>query len=356
MQKKDNNKKVPNTFKAVAEAQESIKSAMRPSHRIAEELKQQLNSTEQLRKLVSSVSPMVEMMRRFEQQQVFADMLRPLENFVIPDIATATRQITNQLVSTNSAFEAFKQYRQAFDTTSMFKSIIKEQREVQKRIVESLKPSFQFSRGIALELSQANRWQDTFSSIKDSLKDFQPAVEVLKNALIIEKERFSKEYISQIAEEYIWDENSDKNVFRQDGKRLSWENIPKPVRWLIVLILATIFTIYFTAIWKEATKDTALSPERVARRIIHFRKQEVRQINKNNQNNICPPFVNTEYLRVYTAPKKRSRTIVVLTYPCEVKILKFKNKKCWALIEWKTESGEIYQGWALARYIYRKKK
>jgi len=359
MQEKDKKKKVPNTLKVVIEArrkaQESMKAAMQPSQQIAEVMKQRLNSVEHLKKLAYPTLPIAEMMEQIkQQQQVYADMVSPLKNIAIPDYASEIRQIMSQLNFSSSAVEALKQCRQAFDTTNMFKSIIEGQREAQRRIVEALKPSFQVQRSITLELSRINSWQDTFRSITDSLKDFRPAVEVLRDALVIEKDRFSQEDINQIAEEYIWDENSEKNIFKQDGRHLSWESIPKPIRWLIALIVATVFTIYFVAIWKEATKDTVLSPERVARRLIHFRKQEVRQINKNHQSNICPTFVNTEYLLVYTMPKKRSHTIAVLSYPCEVKILKFKNKKCWALIEWADESNEVRQGWVLGRYIYRK--
>jgi len=360
MQEKDKQNKVPSTLKVAIEArrkaEESMKAAMQPSQRIAEVTKQNHSSIEHLRKLACPTSHVAEMMRQIkQQQQVYADMIRPLKNIAIPDYTSGIRQMMSQLKFSNPVVEALKQYRQAFDATNMFKSIIiEEQREAQKRIVEALKPAFQVQNSIALELSRMNSWQDTFRSITDSLKDFRPAVEVLRDALVIEDEQFSQEDINQIAEEYIWNENSDKNIFKQDGKRLFWENIPKPVRWLIALVVATIFTIYFTAIWKEVTKDTALSPERVARQLIHFRKQEVRQINKNHQINICPPFVNTEYLLIYTVPKKTSQAIAVLSYPCEVKILKFNKKKRWTLIEWEDESGETYQGWALARYIYRK--
>lgn len=359
MQEKDNKNKVPLALKAAIEAQrkakESMKAAMQPSQRIAEVMKQNHSSIEHLRKLASPTSYIAEMMRQIkQQQQVYADMIRPLKNIAIPDYTSEIRQMMSQLKFSNFAVEALKHYRQAFDAANMFKSIIEGQREAQKRIVEALKPTFQVQSSIALELSRMNSWQDTFRSITDSLKNFRPAVEVLRDALVIEDEEFSQEDINHIAEEYIWDENSDKNIFKQDGKCLSWENIPKPVRLLIALVVATIFTIYFTAIWKEATKSTALNPERVARQLVHFRKQEVREINKNHQSDICSPFVNTEYLLVYTVPKKRSQTIAVLSYPCEIKILKFKSKKRWAFIEWTDRANEVHQGWVLGRYIYRK--
>lgn len=351
--------KIPNSLMAAIEArkttEESIKAGMQPSQRIAEVMKQQLNSVEHLKKLTDPTSPIAEMMRQFkQQQQVYADMIRPLKNIAIPDSTSAIKDMLNGLKLSNPISEAMKQCKEVFAAANMFKSIIEEQRNAHRKIVEALKPSFQAQRSLALELSRINSWQDTFRSIADSLKDFRPAVEVLRDALVIEEEKFSQEDINQIAEEYIWDANSNKNIFKQDGKRLSWENIPKPVRWLIAIILGTMFTIYFTAIWKEATKDTILSPKRFGRRLIHFRKQEVRQINKNAQNNTHSPFVNTEYLPVYTSPKKRSRVIAVLSYPTEAKILRLKNKKRWALIEWENEPGEIQQGWSLVRYIYRK--
>lgn len=359
MQEKDKKKKIPSSVKAIVDArkkaEESIKASMQPSQQIVEIMKHQLNSVEHLRKLASPTSHIAEMMRQIkQQQQVYADMIRPLKNIAIPDYASEIRQIMSQFKFSNSAVAVLRQFRQAFDTTNMFKSIIVEQREAQRRIVEALKPSFQVQRSMALELSRINSWQYTFKSITNSLKDFRPAVEVLKDVLVIERNRFTQEDINQIAEEYIWDENSEKNIFKQDGRHLSWESIPKPVRWLIALIVATVFTIYFAAIWKEATKNTAISPERVARRLMHFRKQEVRQINKKHQNETTSPFVNTEYLLVHTVPEKRSQAVEVLSYPCEVKILKFKNKKRWALIEWADGSNEVCHGWVLGRYIYRK--
>lgn len=281
---KNNNKvKVKNTLKAAIEARkkakESMKATIRPSLRITEAMKQKHSSIEHLKKFVSPTSHIAEMMRQIkQQQQVYADMIRPLESITLPDYAYEIRQIMSQFKFSNPAVEVLKQCQQAFNATNMFRSIIEEQHEAQRRIVEALKPSFQVQKSIALEVSRINSWQNTFRSITDSLKDFRPAAEVLKDALVIEKEQFSQEDINRIAEEYIWDENSDKNIFRQDGKHLSWESIPKPVRWLIALVVATVFAIYLTAIWKEATKGTVLDPEKVARQFIHSRKQEVRQI------------------------------------------------------------------------------
>lgn len=351
--------KVPNTLKTAIEvlrkAEERMKASMQLSRQIDDVMRHNLRSIEHFRKLTYPKLHIAEMTRQIEKQhQVHDEMIRHFKNIAIPDSTFAIRHMMSKFKFSNSAVGVLKQHRKAFDAINMFKSIIEEQCNAQRRIVEALKPSFKIQRSIALELSRVNSWQDTFRSITDSLKDFRPDVEVSRDALVIEKEQFSQEDINQIAEEYIWDENSNKNIFKQGDKRLSWESIPKPARWLIVLIIATVFTIYFTAIWKEVTKDSALSPERVARRLVHFRKQEVRQINKNHQNNICPPFINTEYLLVYTSPKRRSQAIAILSYPHEVKILKFKNKKRWALIEWKNESNEIRQGWSLARYIYRK--
>ena len=358
MQEKDNKNKVPLALKAAIEArreaEENMKAAMQPSRQIAE------------------------MMRQIKrEQQVYDDMIRPLKNIYTSemrqmmnfsnsavkvlnqyrqefDTANMFKSIIKEQREAFKFFDSLKPLRQAFDAASMFKSIIEEQRDVQKRIVEALKPTFQVQRSIALELSRMNSWQDTFKSMTDSLKDFRPAVEVLRDALVIEDEEFSQEDINQIAEEYIWDENNDKNIFKQDSKGLSWESIPKPIRWLVALIFVTIFNIYLTAIWKEATKSTALNPERVARQLVHFRKQDVREINKNHQSDIYSPFVNTENLIVYTVPKKRSQIIAVLSYPREIKLLKFKNKKHWVFIEWTDEANEVYQGWVLGRYIYRK--
>ena len=351
--------KVQNTLKAAIEAfgktKESMKAAVRPSQRIIEAIKQKHKSIEHLKKFAFPSPHIAKMMRQIkQQQQVYANMIRPFESITLPDYTYEIRQIISQLKFSNSTVEALKQYQQAFDPRNMFRSIIEEQHEAQSRIVEALKPSFQAQKSIALEVSRINSWQNTFRSITDSLKDFRPAAEVLKDALVIEKEQFSQEDINRIAEEYIWDENSDKNIFRQDGKHLSWESIPKPVRWLIALVVATVFAIYLTAIWKEATKGTVLDPEKVARQFIHSRKQEVRQINKNHQSNTYPTFVNTEYLLVRKSPKRRIRAIAALSYPCEVEILEFKNKKRWVLIEWENEFNEVNRGWVLGRYIYRK--
>jgi len=358
MQKKDHSKRSPSSLIAGIEAKkrtvESLKAAMRSSQQVAEVMKRKHYSVGHLRTFASPAAQFNEMVKRIGQQHMYADMVRAHKNAAILEYTSGIKSFLNELKLSSPISETMKQWGKACDTARIFRSVIEEQREFARSIAETLKLSFQVQKNIAFDFSRINDWQSAFRSIADSLKDFRPAVEVLENALRVEEEQFSQEDINQIVAEYIGDKNSDKNIFRQDGRYLHWEKIPKPVRWLIALIIATIFTIYFTAIWKEATKNSVLSPERLARSLIHFRKQEVRQINKKHHGNTCTPFVNTEDLFVYVTPKRRSQAIAVLSYPCEVKMLRFKNKKRWALIEWQSDCGEICQGWSLARYIYKK--
>ena len=80
----------------------------------------------------------------------------------------------------------------------------------------------------------------------------------------------------------------------------------------------------------------------------------IKQISKGHIEEINPPLVNTACLPVYVSPKMNSIVIANLSWPCEVEIISYKNKKRWVLIKWTDSSGETHQGWTLSRYIYRK--
>lgn len=349
--------KATNSVNAVIAARNRFKATMLPSQRIAEIMRPTHSSIGHMLKLACPTLHITEMMRQINKQQhMFDTMTWSIRDFAFSNYGAAIKQAVSPLKFPNPVSTAVQNYQHTFGDFNPFRDIIEEQREAQKVIIDALRPAFEVQDSFALELSRMNSWQDTLRSITDSLDDFKPEVEVQKDTLIIEDEQFSQEYINQIAEEYIWDENSDKNVFREDGKKTSWDSIPKPVRWVINLIVATILASYIMAFWKETTKNTALNPERVAKQLIHFRKVEVRQINKSFQSETAPPFVNTEDLHVYTAPTKKCHAIAILSYPCDIKILKFRNKKRWALIEWTNESGEVQRGWVLGRYVYRRIK
>lgn len=354
-----NNQKLPRSARAILEAQrkaaERFERLTRPSQHIAEMLKQQQKVAQRIAKLTEPPRYLTKAFEQIRQQeQRYADITNTLKQTLLPDYTSGIKTMIDQLKLTYPRTDVLKQFSQAFDTSNIFKSVIEQQRKTQRRILEALKPSFQIQKSLAAEIARMNDWQHSFKSLTASLQDFRPAVEVLKDGLVIESERFSQAQITQIAGEYIWDRTSTTNVFQQpDGKKF-WELVPKPVRWLICLIIATIFAIYFSAIWKELTKDSALSSERVARRLAHFRKQEVRQISKRQITEINPPFVSTECLHVHINPKRKSKIIAVLSYPCEVKILAYKKKKRWIFIEWEDTLGQIQHGWTLGRYIYRK--
>jgi len=352
MQERDKKNKVPNSVKVLLEArrkaEESMKAAMQPSQRIAEVMKQNHSSIENLRKSACPTSYVAEMMRGIKQQQkqVHADMIRHLENIAIPDYTSEIRQMMSQLKFSNPMVEALKQYRQAFDSTNIFKSTIVEQWKLDKKIIEALKPTFQVQNSIALELFR-NNWQDALRSIKDSLKDFRPSVEVLRDALVIDKEQFSQEQISQISNDYLLDANSEKYVFRKNNKKNFWTSIPKRVVWVLLVIII----LYVQAGWRGLVKSGPLDLERFEKLVTSGRKNIVKHFSEWFT---VRPFVSTEKLKVYLNPKRKSIKIAELEFLQEVKVLKFKKKKRWALIEWEDESGETCQGWALTRYIYRK--
>lgn len=352
-----NNQKFHSSVGSIVEAQlkayERFEKLTCSSGHIAEMLKQQRKATEKIRRITEPPLYLIKMLEQIRQQQrMYAGITNTFKKIYIPDYTFAIKSMTNRLKLANTVKEALKQFHQAFDTSNIFNSMIEGQREAQ-RLLEVLKPSFQIQKSLSEEIARMNDWQNSFKSLTASLQNFRPTVEVLKDALVIENERFSQEQITQIAEEYIWDSTSNNNLFQQTDDKKFWELVPKPVRCLIFLIIATIFTIYFNVIYQEATKDTALSPERIARRLVHFRKKEVRQISKGQISEIKPPFVNTEYLHLHINPKRNSKIIAELFYPYEVNILEFRKKKRWALVEWVDWAGDKHQGWTLARYIYR---
>jgi len=261
--------------------------------------------------------------------------------------------ITKQLAYTNHAKEAMRQFHHTFHTSDIL-SIIDKQEKYRIQIIEALKPSFAMHKRTMLEIA-VEAQQNTLKSLTASLQDYKPFIDVLNENLIIESERFAREQIAQIAEDYIWDENSNKNIFYQDDKKKYLESIPKPIRWLLKMIVEAIIIFYLTGFLMMATKDTKYRPEAIFRQLVHKRKNVIKQINKGLIMDFSQPFVNNEYLSVHIRPKRRSMVVATLSYPCEVRIVEFKKKKRWVLIEWEGLNGESHQGWCLGRYIYRKK-
>jgi len=341
---KDNKNKALNTLAAAMEARRNLlESTMKPvevvlqSQKAAEQISKALRPLLQIQKMMDEIC---------RPQKILADVVKQLK---LPDYLSEVKKAMAGLHT-----DWVNQFRQTLDTSHIFKGIIASQQESQRKILEAIRPSVQIQKFFASEIAKINDWQEVFKSITDSIRGFSPIIETFNNALVIETEHFTQDQINQIADEYIWNVNRTKNIFKQSNTKSYWESLPKPLRWLIALIIGTIFTIYFTAIWKEASKGTILDPDGIAKHLIHLRKQEVKRIGKNSSNSVNSPFVNIEFLPVYVRPKHHSAIVVSLSYPCEIKILYLRNKKRWILIEWENGNGSKYQGWVLGRYIYRK--
>ncbi len=344
---KKNNNRDQKTLQAFTTPQrqlvKNVRKMIEPSQQIANIIKRQQVSAKHLRELACPTRHVTEIMGQLRhQQQLSFDLMA--------DYAFGLRDIVSKAI--DPVIEGMQQFRQMYNNAlGIFSSVMGEQQKIQKTIIEALQPSFQIQNSIALEMSKINIWHNAITSIADSLQSLDPAVEVMGDSLIIGEEQFSQERINQLAQEYIWDESSNRNISKQCDNSGFWKAIPKSVRWLILFILS----IYLTAIWNKVTENKLFSPDNVAKQVIHLRKQEVRQINKGYLKHISPPFVNTEHLLVHVSSRKQSRVNAVLSYPCEVNILRYKNHKRWVLIEWDDGSGEKHQGWALTRYIYRKR-
>lgn len=351
-----NNQNLHRPFRRIVEAQrkasERFEKLTSPSRYIAEILKQQKEVMEKIRKLTEQpphLKIIFEQIRQ-QQQQMYDHITDIFKKIAIPDYTNNIKSMANQLKMSNSVNKALRQYRLAFDKSNILTSMIKARQISQKRMLEASMPSFNIQKSLETEMTRINVWKNTCKSLTDNLKDFRPTVKVLKDAIVIQNERFSHEEITQIAEEYIWDENSNKNAFQLANKKKFWESIPKPILFIILVVL----TLYIQIFWKGFTKNTIFDLDRIEKQGIHIRKTLVRQIRKGQGREINPPFVNTEYLPVYINPRMKSKIISVLSYPCEVKILAYKKKKRFLLIEWADSNGEIHQGWTLGRYIYRK--
>jgi len=325
---------IPNSIRAILEANrqtlESIQATILPAQQMIDNVLKHQDITRYMQNIIMPPKYIADMLAR---QEALTDRMLKL--------AAPSKYIKNMQKSMEewqrmeaSLSKTFKLFTIPVRTSELLRGFLKPSLNVQN-IIDSI--------------SGFSKYEDTLTSLTENLGDFTPSLAIADDSLDIEGEIFSKEDIEQIIEEYICDKNSDKNIFKQDSKYLS--HVSKAVLWLISIVLG----FYILAIWKEATMNTALSPETVSKRLVHGCKQEVRQIDKNLQNKIHPPFVNTEKLHVYTSPTKKCHSITVLSYLDEIEIVKFRHKKRWALIQWEDGSGEEQRGWVLGRYVYRGK-
>lgn len=348
-----NENKIPSSLKKAVEARRKAKGHIRTDFNPVKEMKEAMErkfaSFDYFNSASYRATQAIERINQIKEQTLasFAYNTSLINNFTFPDYTSEIKQMFNQFRASETALDSFNKYYQTLATSNIIDFRTESYLRVQDTIAEALKPSFRFHDNIHLKI------QDQFETLWSKIKDFEPRVEVSSDSLIIEKERFTREDIGQIAKDYIWDEKSDKNIFKQDEKHFLFKKTPKSVQWLICIIITTIITVYLTAFFNELTKNSIWSPERVAKRLVHFRKKEIREISKNKERKPTS-FVNAEKLSVHIAPRKRSQTIGVLSYPYKVKVLKYKNKKRWVLIEWTSETDEKCKGWVLGRYIFRK--
>ncbi len=239
----------------------------------------------------------------------------------------------------------FKNVRQmaVFSKIDLMKDLVAEHQESRKRILETIRDSFDFQKMNTEFVSKCN-WHDTLQSLNKALDGFEPTVKPLENAIVIDQEEFNQEQICQIVNDYILDGNSSSNIFVQGSEKGFWESIPKPVRCVIWLIIS--FHIF--AFWNGMTKDTVFSLGNIERMVTDGRDKIFKQFRKLYTDR---PFVDYEKLKVYASPNRKSYVIADLSKWQDIEILKSKKKKRWILIEWEDSLGNKNSGWVLGRFI-----
>ncbi|MCK5001204.1 MAG: hypothetical protein KAS23_16790 [Anaerohalosphaera sp.] len=333
MQKKDKINKLASTLIATVEAQrkaaEQFKHQFtRPSQRIVNDLWEQQKSIERIHRMFKPSQFITEMIERDKKATTLLRKLVTPSKY-LTDIQKSLKKWDMMAADLTKTFEHF--------------TILDRTAESLRKLFE---PSLNTQKDIA-RFSKLFNSENTLKSLTDRLGDFAPTVTTVKDSLVIDTELFSQEQICQIANDYLLDANSDKNVFRNNNKKIFWTSIPKCVLWVILILIA----LYVQAGWRGLVKGGPLDLDHFEKLVTSGRKHIVKYYTKWFT---VQPFVNTKQLKVYLNPKRKSRKIADLKFLQEVKVLKFTKKKRWALIEWEDESNETHQGWTLARYIYRK--
>lgn len=280
----------------------------------------------------------------------------------IMDTQKQYRQMMSGLSMVDKTHEMFKRYNKFEHVLKQYLAIGSTAKEISdyfnlvKKQHAWLNDSYKkamftgaYSFDAALKNSQFVSHQfDRFDAIAKYLKGYTPKVESIGEAISIDGAQFTVEHIKQITEEYFLDEDSSKNIAKSTDLKGLVKSIPKPVLYLLGIILA----MYVQAIWQGLTQGTCLDSDCLKKQITHYRKLSVKKLIRNDC--LCDmAIVNTIFLQVYEGPSIKSRQISELAFPCEVKIIKFKKKKKWAYIEWIDDTEEKHQGWIFGRYLLK---
>lgn len=185
--------------------------------------------------------------------------------------------------------------------------------------------------------------REDLARLAASLQDYSPDITVDGDTLIVNGETYGPDDISRIEQEYVY---GRAGVLVKSPAQLAWERIPPATRWVIQAILSALIGMILQCLFFGV-------PGKTPAQIVHERKVEVRMLNSQAAPQDIRPFVNTEVLTVHVAPRRQSAAVARLTYPQQVTILAYRQKKRWILIEWCDSFGNTCSGWVLGRYIFR---
>ena len=171
---------------------------------------------------------------RVRQQQVMLDNIKNSHLYTaIPDFMIDSKNFFNMFTAAKSWAETVNQTQICIDRMN----VQKELKYIGLENLESFKSYHQKVNFLSFEIERINDVKKVFESVVDKIQDFNPKVEFLNEGIVIENKLFYKNDISQIAEDYIWDDDSNKNIFQQTDKKEFWNSIPKPVLWIILAVL-----------------------------------------------------------------------------------------------------------------------
>ncbi len=218
-----------------------------------------------------------------------------------------------------------------------------------KAMAERYKPHNVIQEHIRMALSTSAKTQHDYAriiaeasasvqQISIQLQDYTPYIQYLDNAIEIDGEILTHADIQK---------SITSDVILNPSK---WHELPKQLKLLLLdFFKQALFTVIIAWIFFG---------EQPFNHLRHLQKNETREIKKQIialPNVEYSPFVNQLCIDVYYSPKINNRSMVILPYGTDVRILDFKNKKRWLLIEWQ-DGDETKQGWVLGRYIFRPSK
>jgi hypothetical protein len=283
-------------------------------------------------------------------------------------IADAMRPVRELSQSMHEAFRPIREMQLAY--SRMLEACFKPMQEAtlarQQILAEAMRPlraAAQAQRDALVDVARPFRQatslrQDVFreivvplnerlAAVAATLEHYRPDVRADGDTLILDGVSYTPEDISRIENDFL---------YRQDGvlgditAQAVWDKTPPAVRWLIQAILAALIAMILQCMILGM-------PNKPLPQLQHERKAEVRHLLKQSlghpPSQSISPFVNTERLLVHIDPSQRTRVVAVLSYPQEVTVIEYRQKKRWAHIEWHDSSGTPQTGWTLGRYLFR---